>query len=229
MELKIEKDERFGTVRTTKDNGNPKLEGDLLYCVDDICEKLGVDLEWACDTMGRGFVFPYTFDGATLKFTIKYAVDKLFDTLCAMSLNGKSEIPIDYVKEYAVWLFRIDEHDLVMSVTPEHEVFLTENDLMTVYEIKVNVCDIHGCIIKTTTLDTFSDKETAHTFLREYSKRVTGWVLEQNKFDDGVELHRYNPDGTATRMLVKPKAVFKSWDAYVNKYSEMIRVCDLKF
>lgn len=228
MELKIGKDERFGTVRTTKDNGNPKLEGDLLYCVDDICDKLGVDLEWACDAMGRGFVFPYTFDGVTLKFTIKYVIDKLFNTLCAMSLNGKSTIPIDYVEGYAVWLYRMD-NDLVMSVKPEHEEFLTENDLMTVYGIEVVMCDQHGRMTATRELDTFGDKETAHRFLREYSERVTGWVLEQNTFDDGVSLHRYNPDGTATRMLVKPKAVFKNWDAYVNKYSEMIRICDLKF
>jgi hypothetical protein len=91
------------------------------------------------------------------------------------------------------------------------------------------MCDQHGRMTVTRELDTFGDKETAHRFLREYLERVTGWVLEQNTFDDGVSLHRYNPDGTATRMLVKPKAVFKNWDAYVNKYSEMIRICDLKF
>ena len=235
MELKKETNEKFGTIRLTKDNDNPKLEGDMLYCVNDICKTLEVDLEWACDVMGRGFVFEYTFDNETLRFTMQYAVDNLFNRVCALSYNGKFKKTIDWVKEYVTWLYHI-ENDWVMGVTPIYEDTLLKNDdLSSAYEIVVNVYDINGCIIKTTCLDMFSNRDTANQFIYEYNKRVIGWTLEKTRptvgmsIEEGVELYQRNLDGTTIRMMVEPHPVFNNWNAYTNINASFIRKCNLKF
>ena len=234
MELRKETNEKFGTIRLTKDNNNPKVAGDMLYCINDICKTLNIDLEWACDAMGRGFVFEYTFDNETLRFTMHYAIGRLFDHVCTLTYNGELKNSIDDVKEYLLWLYQF-EHDWIASVEPSCEKFLTKEDVSIAYEIEVIVQDKHGQITKTTNLDMFSNRETANQFIREYNKRVTGWELEETKpmlgasMSDGVELCRHNPDGTKTRMLVKPHTVFNSWDAYKNENAVFIRKCDLKF
>ena len=99
----------YGELRITYDDNNAKLKGEALYCLNDICRVLAMDLETTCKMIDEHLIFQYS-TGMTedkedlLTFTIGFGVKSLYDTIISTFRDN------GFVIGRTKWMYRIDDY-----------------------------------------------------------------------------------------------------------------------
>lgn len=99
----------YGELRITYDDNNARLKGETLYCLNDICRVLAMDLDTVCKMIDKHLIFRYSTDMTedkeeVLTFTVGLGVKSLYDIIInTFRDNG-------FVIGRTKWLYRIDDY-----------------------------------------------------------------------------------------------------------------------
>lgn len=99
----------YGELRIMYDDNNAKLKGEALYCLNDICRVLGMDLEVVCKLINEQLIFKYSTSMAEdkedlLTFTIGFGVKSLYDVIINTLRYD------NFIVSGTRWLRKIDDY-----------------------------------------------------------------------------------------------------------------------